>query len=454
MKTFILLATIAIASAKPFQCGYGCTEPTREGKCYCDTWETGNSFCDATEKNCHSCKTKKYGHGTWCWGGQEKAKAAPDLSFLTTFPSDGAPEPPISKKCMSAMEKLYSNAAVNATQAKVHKDMTGIANKIGSMCGKDLSPCKGADGATKCCTEDAFADGLWKSGMADLKQWQAAAQKVDSSASLCMYNLDYVQGPSSATGSIMSFSFENYVPQLWVKDACSAADGAAFLKWQGEQCYANGKAHGALGCTFSYSDDHCPGHHLAEKAPKKVEVPKLDFVLPQNFRGGPPPLSPACAAAGAKLNASSAVRAAAMKVSKDLTPIATSIGNACGKALAPCDGPDGATKCCKEDAIANGMWTASDIADLKAEDAAIKSVVSDAYVCMMGMSFVAGTGSSTFNMVFDNYIPTQWSKTECTATDKAAYLKWASGMCMSMNKAHGFKACTYHFSPDNCPFSG
>ena len=34
------------------------------------------------------------------------------------------------------------------------------------------------------------------------------------------------------------------------------------------------------------------------------------------------------------------------------------------------------------------------------------------------------------------------------------FLKWAGDMCMSQEKGHGFKACTYHFSPDNCPFSG
>ena len=187
-----------------------------------------------------------------------RSATAIDLSFLTKNDGGSSSGPPISKACNAAMAKLSENAAFNATQAKVDQDQEAVGKQIGSACSAKLAACKAPDGATMCCTEDAFADGLWKSGMADLTQYQADAQKVDSSAELCMFNIDYI---FASKGVAYAFSFENYVPKIWPADMCTAADGAAYMVWAGGQCVANGKAHGALACIFSYSDDHCPGHH-------------------------------------------------------------------------------------------------------------------------------------------------------------------------------------------------
>ena len=69
--------------------GYGCSEPSREGTCSCETWETGDTWCDASEDNCHSCKTKKYGRGTWCPGNGNQANAtAPKVYDTREYVAD------------------------------------------------------------------------------------------------------------------------------------------------------------------------------------------------------------------------------------------------------------------------------------------------------------------------------------------------------------------------------
>ena len=253
------------------------------------------------------------------------ATAAIDLSFLHHHhhhvPSP-SPWGPIGKACEDAAKTLNASKSVRAAALNVSKDLAPIANKIGTACAKTFAPCKGPDGATQCCVEDAFKDGLYSnSSMADLMAYNAAVKAVVKDAYICMLDMSFVMttnATNTTNATTFQMTFENYTPLVWGKE-CNPKDGHAvgamkgrrqqdlpaaikgrraqdlsteahedsirgmlskrtaikgrrarrtwsfgpgpddtYLKWAGTQCMNANKAHGFKECTISYSKKNCP----------------------------------------------------------------------------------------------------------------------------------------------------------------------------------------------------